>query len=144
MGFRYLEGLTMADVAFEADGATLEELFRSAAEALMGAQVEDLSKVAPAATKEIRLEAQDPERLLHDFLQELIFLKDAELLIFSEYKITVSELEAGSWALEAACKGEEIDPGKHAMLVDVKAVSWHRFSLQKTAAGWRAVAIIDV
>jgi len=144
MGFSYLEGMTMADIAFEAEGETIEAMFRSAAEAVMSAQVEDLAKIEPSVKKEIKLEAPDPERLLHGFLQELIFLKDAELLIFRDYDIRVSEQESGEWMLEATCGGEEIDPKKHAMLVDVKAVSWHRFSVQKTGTGWRAVAIIDV
>ena len=144
MPYRFIEGLTMADIAFEAAGSTLEEMFISAADAMSATQMQDIPALGTGVEKKFRLEAPDVERLLHDFLQELIFLKDAELLIFSRYELKVSKQDAGGWVLEAACRGGSIADRRNSMLVDVKAVSWHRFSVEKTAQGWRAVVIIDV
>lgn len=159
MPYKFLEGLTMADVAFEATGKTLEEMFISAADAMMSTQVKDLKKVEHKVEKDFGLRAADEERLLHDFLQELIFFKDAERLLFSGYELRITR-EAGAkgenakvggagaesrgYLLNAKAKGEPLDMKKHELLVDVKAVSWHKFKVEKTAKGWKAVVIIDV
>jgi SHS2 domain-containing protein len=143
MPYRYLEGLTMADIAFEATGRTLEELFASAADAMTNTQIQDLGMIKPETEKKFDLKAANIEQLLHDFLQELIFFKDAELLLFREYKVRISEAQGG-YLLEANLKGEAIDMKRHIMLVDVKAVSWHKFKVEKTKEAWRAVVIIDV
>ncbi len=158
MPYKFLEGLTMADVAFEATGKTLEEMFASAADAMMTTQVKDLKKVEHKVEKDFSLKAADEERLLHDFLQELIFFKDAERLLFSGYELRITReagakggnakggrgTEGGRYVLNAKAKGEPLDMKKHELLVDVKAVSWHKFSVEKTAKGWKAVVIIDV
>ena len=144
MPFRFIEGVAIADVAFEASGRTLEEMFAGAAEALMNTQVRELSSISAGKETRFTLEAKDGERLLHDFLQELIFLKDAKLMLFREYKLSITKLETGNWKLVAACRGEPIDQKKHELLVDVKAVSWHMFKIEKTESGWKAFVILDV
>jgi SHS2 domain-containing protein len=143
MPYRFLEGLTMADIAFEATGKSIEEMFVSAAEAMANTQIEDLRSLDTKVKKEFTLEAPDLERLLHDFLQELIFLKDADLLLFKQHTLKIEQTTAG-YSLKASLKGEAIDMKKHKMLVDVKAVSWHKFKVEKTKSGWKAVVIIDV
>jgi SHS2 domain-containing protein len=135
--------VTMADVAFEATGRTLEELFTSAAQAMTNTQLEDLAQLKTGTKKEFTLKAEGLERLLHDFLQELIFYKDAELLLFRDYELKVTKTRDG-YELKASLRGEEIDPKRHSLLVDVKAVSWHRFRLEKDEGVWKAVVIIDV
>lgn len=144
MPYKFIEGLTMADIAFEATGATLEEMFISAADAVTNTQLENLKQIKPKIEKKFSLKAGEPERLLHDFLQELIFLKDAELLLFREYELKVRKTREGL-VLDAVAKGDTIDPKKHNLLVDVKAVSWHHFKVEKVGeSGWKAVVIIDV
>ncbi|NYZ74426.1 archease [Candidatus Micrarchaeota archaeon] len=143
MPYRFLEGLTMADIAFEASGKTLEELFVSAANAVTNTQIEDLKQIKMTEEKEFGLEAVSEERLLHDFLQELIFFKDSELLLFREYELKMVKAAKG-YGLIVKARGEKLDPKKHTLLADVKAVSWHMFKLEKTKAGWKATVIIDV
>lgn len=143
MPYRFLEGLTMADIAFEASGKTLEEMFASAADAMTNTQIEDLKQIKGSVEKKFSLEAADEERLLHDFLQELIFIKDSELLLFREYSLVIKKGGKG-YVLTANATGEKLDPKKHTLLVDVKAVSWHMFKVERTKAGWKATVIIDV
>jgi len=147
MGYRYREDLTAADVAFEADGKTLEELFQSAALALTNTMIEDSAKLGGKAERKVSIKAGSEERLLHDFLDELVFLKDAESLLFRSFSIKITEKKARGksvFSLEATLHGEEIDISKHHMIVDVKAVSWHRFELKKSRDGWKALVIVDV
>ncbi|VVC03427.1 Protein archease [Candidatus Bilamarchaeum dharawalense] len=133
----------MADIAFEATGKSVEELLESAGQALMNTQVSDLKKIKAKTEKKIEIKSQNEERLLHDFLQELIFLKDAELLLVSKYEMKIYRTERGIM-LKATLKGEPIDNTKHEMLVDVKAVSWHQFKLERVKNEWKAFVILDV
>ncbi len=144
MAYRFIDNVSIADVAFEAEGRTLEELFESAGNALMNTQVKDLGTIAPEKGVSFSLENKELDRLLHDFLQELIFYKDAELLLFRSYRLRIEQGKDGVYRLTASLKGEQIDQKKHELLVDVKAVSWHMFRLGKTDGGWMAFVILDV
>lgn len=112
MSYKYIEGFAMADVAFEATGKTIEEMFKSAGEALMNTQVNDLKTIEGKEKIEFTLENIDEERLLHDFLQELIFYKDAKILLFRDYKLKIEKTAKG-FKLTANLKGEPIDTKKN-------------------------------
>jgi SHS2 domain-containing protein len=144
MPYRFVEDVSIADVAFEASGKNMEEMFVSAAEALMNTQVRDLKTIKAEEEAEFELKSPNEEKLLHDFLQELIFFKDAKLLLVREYKLRVFRAEGGGFRLKAGLKGERIDQKKHELLVDVKAVSWHMFKVERTKDGWKAFVILDV
>lgn len=143
MPYIFREDISIADVAFEASGATIDEMFESAALATTHTMVKDLSTVILQKTKTIRLHHTELDHLLHDFLQELIFEKDAHLLLFSGYKVSVQKTASG-YTLEATCKGEPLDMKKHELLVDVKAVSWHLFKVSQEKGHWVAFVILDV
>ena len=49
-GYRYLEEIVTADVAFEAWGMTLEELFRVSADAVLNVMIEDIETVPVSYT----------------------------------------------------------------------------------------------
>ena len=78
MPYRYLEDIATADIAFEAWGGTVEEMFKAAAEATMNVMVEDLDTIASEKQKALSVEDEAIDLLLFQFLQELIFYKDAE------------------------------------------------------------------
>jgi SHS2 domain-containing protein len=105
--------------------------------------VTNVNSVEQKVVKNIQLDADDPEMLLYRFLQELVFYKDAGLLLFSRYELDIRE-EKGKWRLKASVHGEEMNQEKHQLVADVKAVSLHNFKVRKTAEGWRAEVILDV
>ena len=143
MPYKYLEDIAIADVAFEATGKTLVELFESAGLALTNTQVKDLKKIEEKISKEIEVKAASVEMLLFNFLQELIFLKDAEQLLLKKFEIKILPNKKG-WELKAKVYGEKINPEKHELLVDVKAVSLHLFKVEELKDGWRATVVLDV
>lgn len=142
MPYRFLEDIAIADVAFEATGKTPEELFESAALAVTNTQVKDLKSVKQKVSKNITVESDTIEMLLFNFLQELIFLKDAELLLFNKFDIKITQ--GKKWKLKTKAYGEKLDMKKHELLVDVKAVSLHNFKIEETKSGWKADVILDV
>lgn len=143
MPYRVLEHIAVADTAFEATGKTIEELFRTAAEALLAVMVEEPEKVASRERLDFTVTNDDYEMLLFDFLQELIFFKDARRLLLRAEEVRISETP-DEFKAEVRCGGEEIDTERHSMVVDVKAVTMHRFSLEKGNEGWRATVVLDV
>ncbi|MBI4257847.1 MAG: archease, partial [Thaumarchaeota archaeon] len=119
------------------------ELFASAAEATEIVMVRNLEKVNRKVKREIMIGTEDLEKLLFDFLQELIYYKDAELLLFSKYDVSVDHVD-DAYRLRAKVYGEEIDMKKHNLIVDVKAVTMHKFEVRQTSGGWQATVVLDI
>ncbi len=143
MPYSYLEDVAIADVAFEARGKTIKELFEAAGFALTNAMIKDLGRIEKKAVKSFEVEASDMEMLLFNFLQELIFYKDAELLLFNRFDLDIEQKD-GKWHLRVKAYGEEIDREKHELLADAKAIALHNFKVEETASGWKALVIVDV
>ncbi len=143
MPYCYLEDIATADVAFEALGETLEEAFSAAADATMNVMVQDLETIADRERRPIRVEAEAPDMLLFELLQELIYYKDAEQLLLRVPEVHVRR-EADRLQLSAEAYGERLDSGRHELIVDVKAVTLHRFQVERTPEGWRAFVILDI
>ena len=71
MGYRLLEGVTLADVAFRAEEADLEELFRTAWRATLELMLPDPSALRAREKRRIALANPAVDLLLFDFLGEL-------------------------------------------------------------------------
>jgi SHS2 domain-containing protein len=143
MPYRFQDEISTADVAFEAWGGTQEELFISSADALLRTMTEAPERVAREQVLTVRLEHQELDLLLWSFLQELIFYKDARRLLLHADTVRVNERE-GFFSLEATLRGEQIDTGRHRLLVDVKAVTLHRFQVEFKNKLWEAFVVLDV
>ncbi|MEC4818008.1 MAG: archease [Scytonema sp. PMC 1069.18] len=50
----------------------------------------------------------------------------------------------GKYKLTAITQGETLDRDRHEQRVDVKAVTLHRFQLEKMNDGWTAMVILDI
>ena len=133
-----------ADVLFEVEGKNLDEIFEGAGLATEETQA-DLKDVRQKIKKEVKLENEKIDMLLFDFLQELIFLKDAKQLLFSKFDVAIERGGACDVnLLKAKMWGEKIDQKRHNLKVDVKAVTLHRFEVKKTKTGWFARVILDI
>jgi SHS2 domain-containing protein len=142
--YHFLEDVAIADVCYEVHAASLPELFRDAAEALMKVQVDNLGEVGRGQVVKIELADEALDMLLYYFLQELIYYKDAKRLLLVVEKVEIEETPEGGWQLTACAAGEEIDPERHELVADVKAVTMHRFELVQTPEGWKATVVLDI
>ena len=143
MPYRFLEETATADIAFEAKGETLEELFVAAAEATTNTMILELSQLARKEKRDIRIESKLIDLLLFDFLQEIVFYKDADLLLFGQYSVKIDPGES-RFRLQAEAYGEPLDPARHDLVVDVKAVTLHQFEIKETSQGWKARVVLDI
>jgi SHS2 domain-containing protein len=128
---------------------TLEGLFRSAAKAVTQTMVEDLATIRELEKREVHLYAASREvvpameELLHEYLQKIVFYKDAELLLLKPGDVEIIQGDSG-YEVRAVLWGEPIDPLRHELQVDVKAVTLHRYQIRRTGHGWQAVVVLDV
>ncbi len=143
MPYRFLEDIATADVAFEATAESRTGLFAESAAALLGTMVADQSTVVRKRELAVELEENAFDLLLFAFLQELVFLKDARRLLLHADEVQIVETD-GVFRLRATVRGEEIDRERHPLLVDVKAVTLHRFRAGCEGDTWRAVVVLDV
>jgi len=143
MPYEFLEDVATADIAFTAQGKNLEELFIAAADAVMNVMVEALASIQPRERRTCTLEHDALDMLLFNFLQELAYYKDAENLLLRVQQVQIREQDA-HYALHATAMGEQLDPQRHQMRVDVKAVTLHRFRVEQTEQGWEAFVILDI
>ena len=143
MPYEFLEDVATADIAFEATGRNLEELFISAAQATTNVMIRDLKQICKKKMKQITVESEELDFLLFDFLQEIIYYKDAELLLFGEYYVKITK-EEDLYKLQADVYGEELEGQRHELVVDVKAVTMHQFEVRKTDDGWMARVLLDI
>ena len=124
-------------------GGTQEELFISCAAALLRTMTEAPERVARQQKLNVQLEHEELDMLLFSFLQELIFYKDARQLLLHADSVQI-EQRNGTFRLEATLSGEQIDAERHRLLVDVKAVTLHRFQVEFGDNRWKAVVVLDV
>ncbi|MCP4337991.1 MAG: archease [Desulfobulbaceae bacterium] len=143
MPYWYLKDIAISDAASAAWGTTLEELFVAAADATMNVMVEPLSSIVDLQRRPIDVADSDLDMLLFVMLQELIFLKDAEQLLLRLRTVRI-EKRKDTYRLTAEAYGEKLNPEKHELPVDVKAVTMHRFRLEQTDRRWEATVVLDI
>jgi SHS2 domain-containing protein len=139
--FEFVEGAT-SDLAFVARGASPEGAIAAAAAAFLAATVEDPATVR--GTEHRRLEIAEPELdlALLRFLNELVYLRDAEELLLRATEVRLSR--DGGVRLEVELAGERIDRTRHRLAADVKAATAHGLALERTPRGWEARVTLDV
>jgi SHS2 domain-containing protein len=128
------------DMALSVWAPTLPALYDEAARALF-AVIVDLDAIE--AREELPLSiagAVDREDLLVRFLAELLFHHDAHRWLFRGFRVRT--LDAHAVAGEAI--GERMDPARHAIARQVKAVTYHASELREQPAGWSAKIVLDL
>ncbi len=131
-GFREIEHT--ADWEIQVWATDLPGLFEQAARgmyALMGARLRN----EPRQDRRLHLEASDAESLLVAFLSELLFLGEQEGLGFDGYKIKID-----GPSMRAELTGAPLD----SIDKEIKAVTYHRLSIQQTETRIEVNVVFDV
>ena len=131
-----------ADVAVRVYGATLKELFTSAALAMFAVLVAKKSNRPAAVLKEVSIEKNEEtlEDLLKGWLDELLFYFSAQHLVLHRIKtLSVSED-----SVQAKILFDGFDPVFYETKNEIKAVTYHELKVEKIRNRWRAHIIFDV
>ncbi len=109
-----------ADIGLKAYGQNLGEAFSNAAYGLFSI-ITDLRKVRKIESRVIELQEKSPEDLLFEWLNHLIYLFDAEQMLFKQCDIQ----EFDGLKIKAVCYGEKADLSRHELKLGVKAATYH-------------------
>jgi SHS2 domain-containing protein len=140
MGYRFLNHT--ADVAFEVEAPSRDEVFQEALAAFTDTLTEP-DRIEERLSRHFELSASAADLLLVDWLTELNFAFETEDLLFRHAEVRVTEAD-GEVRLEAEAWGEEKDDERHPTKVLIKAVTYHGLELAQTETGWRARVIFDI
>ena len=140
MTYRFLPDVALADIAFEAESSSVNGLFETCGLAITDIMV-DPKTLRTTTERKLSLRSENLDRLLYDFMTELIVMKDVDSLLFDEFRVRVSP--AGT-SLEGVAKGERIDRGRHRLRNDVKAVTMHLFGVKHEGKTWRTTVVLDI
>jgi SHS2 domain-containing protein len=128
-----------ADMGLLVYGRDLKTLFEHAGEGFFHL-ITDLRKVTPRVERRITIGKESLERLMVDWLSELLFLHDVEHLLFKTFEVR----SVGEEGLQAVAAGEPFKEGVHEIKTEVKAVTYHQIQVKEEDGGWRARIIFDV
>ena len=133
-----------AEIGLRLEVDTAANLFICAAQAMF-----DLIHPAPLAHKtsvaatetaewhQIALSASDPESLLVDWLNELLYLYETTGLVYHRYRVNTWERTF----IEATVTGHKPD---QPAAMHIKAVTYHQLEVAQTAENWQAQVYFDI
>jgi SHS2 domain-containing protein len=131
-----------ADIAVEAEGDSLEELFTASAHAWKQSIFENI-EIAALEEKQIKIIEPDQESLLVKFLDELNFLFQTKHWVYNFIKkINITKEE--EWNLSAELTGEPFDEMKHRVNLEIKAVTFHQMEIRKKNGKYFTRIVFDI
>ena len=133
----------MADAAIEVNSDSLEGIFIDSGKALTNTMVDDLKSIKTNQKYTFKVESQERDLLLFEFLEKLVIEKDANQMLFSEFEVKINQTSK-KFMVSVIAHGEHIDYDRHELCADVKAVTLHKFSLTREEENWKAEMILDI
>lgn len=136
--YRFVEDLT-SDVMFIAEAPNLASLLEQSSLALFD-MVCQRNNVEPKQSVDIRVEAETPDQLLHEWLSRLLTESDACELFFCKFEIKVRE--DGKLVAEGKAWGEPYSQEKSGTVV--KGITYYGLKVEKTKGGYKAKVACDI
>ena len=128
-----------ADIGVRGIGATLAEAFEQAALALT-AVITDPARVRPTERVGFACRNADPEFLLVDWLNALVYEMATRRMLFARFEVSIegARLEAAGW-------GEGVEVARHRPAVEVKGATLTELRVARSPSGeWLAQCVVDV
>lgn len=128
-----------ADVCIRVSGRTFSEFLRTAALAMMD-QITDRNRVESVIEEVFEVTGETKEEVLVRMLSEILYLHHAKKLVFKDIELDMRERDT----LNGIIKGEEFDPGKHELALDIKAVTYHNLNIVRVNDKFIADIVFDI
>ncbi len=133
--FRLIEHT--ADTGLVAYGHSLAEAYANAAYGMFSI-IADLRPVREAESRELEITEDDPEMLLFEWLNQLLYFFDVETLLLKRFEVK----ELSNTRLKAICYGEKYASSRHRLKLGIKSATFHR--LKVDAEKNRVRVIFDI
>jgi SHS2 domain-containing protein len=140
--FRFLEDIALADIAFEAEGDSIENVFQGATRALIET-LADPQTVGASWERQIVKTDSRLDDLLIEWLSEIVYWKDAAGVVFCDAPLRLT-CENGVWKVEATLIGARVDQSVQSLRNDVKGITRHLYKVEQQGSRWKARVVIDV
>jgi SHS2 domain-containing protein len=128
-----------ADVGVRGLGASCAQAFEQAALA-MTAAITDPEDVLPRERVGVACESPDPELLLTEWLNTLVYEMATRHMLFSRFDVTLEGTK-----LTAVVEGEPVDVPRHHPAVEVKGATLTELKVARNPDGsWVAQCVVDV
>lgn len=134
MKYEFLEHT--GDIKFRAYGKTLNEIFENSVLAI-AEYISRGGKIKSAKGKVIDVSGEDLESLFYNFLDEIIYLVDAEEFVSAKAKVIVR-----GFNLHAELFGDKTS--NYESLDHIKAATYAEMYIKKIDKEWEAQAVLDV
>ena len=134
IGFEEIEHT--ADNALLVSGRSWEQLLINAARGMNSLMVRNISGIGDQIRKPAVVDAIDAEGLLVEWLSELAYWAEKELLVFTCFEFQ----QASSTTVRATLIGGHV----HQLQKHIKAVTYHNLEIVKTDKGLTATVVFDV
>ena len=141
--FHFLDDVATADLAFDAFGDSLQELFQGATWAVIEA-LADPTTVGSTWLQTIERTDENPAELLFDWLSDLVYWKDAAGVVFSRSELTLTRQDHGCWKLRGVLYGEPVNGSTQTLRADVKGITKHLYEVKQEDMRWHARVVVDV
>lgn len=132
MPFQFLDH--EADIKIQLTGNTEQQLFEQAISALAAYSTD--KKIEPKKGKTLEVKGTDRQSLLYNFIEELLYLIDAEQFIACKGTVTLRGNN-----LTAELYGDDT---KNYALLHVKSPTYAEMQIEKKKTGWEAIIVLDV
>ncbi len=127
-----------ADIGIRGFGPTMDQAFIQVAIALIN--VITSAPINPDQSIVISCQADNPDDLLFDWLNQLIFHVAKDKFLYGRFEVQIVENR-----LNAVVYGEPIDIKHHQPTVEIKAATYTELKVEQDATGqWLAQCIVDV
>ena len=128
-----------ADLGLRVQADDLPTLFAEAASGLFSMIIENPSAVELRERIAIELPPGPIDFLLFDWLNGLLARFEVERLLLGRFSVMLDEL-----GLHAVAEGEPLDPARHDLSHEVKAITYHGLKVERIGAIWQAELIVDI
>ncbi len=109
-----------ADIGLIAYGNTLAEAFGNAAYGMFSI-IAELDNVKETESRRFEVNGNDPEGLLFEWLNHLLYYFDVDMLLFRRFEVSILPENR----LKTICYGEKYDPLRHRLKTGVKSATYH-------------------
>lgn len=131
------------DIGIRVRAESLPQLFERAALGTFSV-LTDLSSVRPKVQSSVTVTDRDLEALLVRWLSELNFRHTVDHHLYCRFTVDDLDKENDEYTLRATVQGEPIDPDRHTVYTEIKAITFHGLDVQETDDGWTVQVIFDM
>ena len=130
-----------ADLKVEFAASDRAGLFAAGAEFIFATML-DRAAIRERIRRTVSLQSSGPDELFLDWLRELLFLFGTRGFVVAA--VTGLEFAPGGESLRAELSGEEYDPVRHGLKLEIKSPTYHQYRFESGPAGLRSVVLFDV